>query len=106
MLALIFGLIVWLLEPLALKLGASAIALSFVSLGLALNSFWTARHIDKRMDKMDATLTQIVDLQQEIQKEQKEQASSRSPIVTSLQALSQYYLDYIAKQKREGEQHK
>jgi hypothetical protein len=43
------------------------------------------------------------DLLKEIQKEQKEQANSSSPIVTSLQALSQHYMDLLTKQKSEDE---
>jgi len=80
-----------------------AIALALISVGLGLNSLTIALHTDKRMNEMDATLTRIEGLQEELQKEQKEQANSSSPVVTSLQALSQIYFDYMAKQKEEDE---
>jgi len=56
------------------------------------------------MTKLDATLARIEGLQEEIRKEQKEQASSGPPIVASLQAMSQYYMDYISKQKGEDKE--
>jgi hypothetical protein len=51
------------------------------------------------MNKMNVALTQIGDLQEEMRKEQKEQPSSGSTIVPTLQAFSQLYFDYLAKQK-------
>ena len=56
------------------------------------------------MAEMSATLDRIEGLQEEILKEQKEQASSGPPIVASLEAMSKYYMDYINKQK--GEENK
>ncbi len=54
------------------------------------------------MTEMDAALARIEGLQEEIRKEQNERASSGPPIIASLQAMSQYYMDYINKQKGEG----
>jgi len=103
-LALFLGLVGWFAESSTIKWAAPAFGLALISVGLGLNGFLIALHTDRRMHEMDATLARIENLQEEIQREQKEQASSRSPIVSSLQALSQYYFDYIAKQKREDAQ--
>ena len=80
-----------------------AFALAVISVGLGLNSLIITLHTDERMNKIDVKLTQIVDLQEEMQKEHKEQSNSRSPIIPTLQAFSQLYLDYLAKQQT-GEQ--
>ena len=46
------------------------------------------------------------ELQEEIKKAQEEQPSSSKPILATLEGLSQYYLDYIAKQKEKDENEK
>ncbi len=103
-LALFFGIVGWVTESTIIKWAAPAIGLALIAVGLGVNSLMIALHTSRRMTEMDATLARIEGLQEEIQKEQREQASSRSPVVESLQALSQYYFDYIAKQKGEDEQ--
>ena len=86
------------------KWALPAIGLGIISLGLGVNSLIIARDGDKRISEINAALTRIGDLQTEIRNEQKEQSSSGSTIVPTLQALSQYYFDYVAKQKREDEE--
>jgi len=66
-----------------------------------INSFIQALRAGKSMEEIKETLSRIEVLQQEIQKTQQEQSEKGSPsstIVPTLQALSQYYMDYIAKQ--------
>ena len=48
-------------------------------------------------------LNKIEGILEEMQSKQKEQANSGTPIVASLEAMSKYYIDYLAKQKSEGE---
>ena len=98
-LALLFVTIGLVTESTTMKWVAHTVALALVLVGLGVNSLIIALHTDKRMNKMDETLVHIKGLQEEIQKGQKEQEGSHSPIVASLQSLSQYYLDYMAKQK-------
>jgi len=80
-----------------------ALAIALIAVGLGLNSLVVSRHTDRKIAEIDEKLTQIHDLQKEIQKERQEQANSGPPLVASLQALSQYYMDYMAKQKGAGE---
>jgi len=101
--ALFLGLFGWFAESSTIKWVAPAYGLALISLGLGLHSYLNTKHIHRRMSQMDATLTRIEALQEDIQKEQKEQTSSRSPVVESLQALSQLYFDFIAKQEGEDE---
>ncbi len=103
LIALLFGLYAFIAESSTMKWVASVFGLALISVGLGVSSYLNAVHTDRRTNEMYATLARIENLQGEIQKEQREQASSNSPLVTSLQALSQYYFDYIAKQKGEGE---
>ncbi len=102
-LAVLFGFLGWFTESSIIKFAAPAFGLALISVGLGLYSFLIASQTDRKMDKITTALARIEDLQVEIQKKQDEQSSSSSPLATSLQALSQYYFDYIAKQKREGE---
>lgn len=102
-LALFFGFFGWVTESSIIKWVAPAFGLALIAVGLGLYSFLIASQTDRRMDKITTTLARIEGLQEEIQKKQEEQSSSSSPLVTSLQALSQYYFDYIAKQKAEDE---
>jgi len=100
--AFIISLLVHIVDTIELKWAIAAGAVGLVGVGLALNSLLLALRTDSKMNEINATLSRIEDLQreiQEIQKEQKEQVDSRSAIVAPLQALSQYYMDYLTKQK-------
>ena len=94
----VFG---WFSESTTVRWVAPAFGLALISVGLGLHSFFIASRTDKRVNELDATLVRIESLQEEIRKEQKEQANSSPPIVASLQAMSQYYMDFLAKQKGE-----
>jgi hypothetical protein len=99
--AFVVSLLVYIVDSIELKWAIASGALGLVGAGLALNSFILTLRTDNRMKEINTTLSRIEDLQREIQKEQKEQAKSSSPIVMSLQALSQYYIDYLAKQAKQ-----
>lgn len=65
-------------------------------------SFILMTSTNKKIHEMKTNLTRIEALQEEIQKEigeQKEKSSSQSTVVASLQALSQTYIDYLARQE-------
>ena len=103
--AVILGIVGWVTLSPAIKWFAPVIALGLISTGLGINGLIISGHIGKKMTQMDATLTRLEDLQKEIQKEQHKKESSGAPIVASLQAMSQYYFDYIANQERTNEEH-
>lgn len=58
------------------------------------------KDIDQILDK----LNKIEGMLEEMQSEQKERANSGPPIIASLEAMSRYYMDYLAKQKGEAEE--
>ena len=101
--AVFIAILGWFTESSIVRFAAPAYGLALISVGFGLYSFLVSSQTDGRMDKITTTLARIEGLQEEIQKKQEEQSSSSSPLVTSLQALSQYYFDYIAKQKAEDE---
>ena len=84
----------------------TAYALGVLAVGLGANSLMISLNTAKRTNSIEATLTRIASLQEEIKKAQEEQPSSSKPILATLEGLSQYYLDYIAKQKEKGENEK
>ncbi|MFC2067715.1 hypothetical protein ACFLTP_01695 [Chloroflexota bacterium] len=102
-LALIVGLIGWMTDSINIKWSTPAVTLSLLAVGLSLNSLMIVRHTDKSLNEANIILTRILNLQEEMQKEQKERADSNSTIAPTLQALTQYYSDYLIKQK-DGEE--
>ena len=102
--ALIFAIIGWFTLSTDIKWAAPAVALGIISVGLGVNSLVLVNHTDRKIEAINNILKSIQQLQEEIQKEQKEQSSSGVPIVPTLQAFSQLYLDYIAKQGGGNEQ--
>ena len=100
-LAVFLGLFGWFTESSSIRWVAPAFGLALIAVGLGVNSLIIALHTERRMTEMGATLTRIESLQEEIRKEQNERASPGPSIVASLEAMSQYYMDYISKQKGE-----
>jgi len=101
--AIILGIIGWTAESTVMKWATLAFGLAFISLGFGLYSYFLSSYTDRRMNEITTTLARIEELQEEILKQQKEQGSSGSPVVASVQALSQFYFDYLAQQKEEKE---
>ena len=99
--AFVMALLGYITESIELRWAILAGALGLLGAGLTLNSSLLALRLDNRMKEIDTTLSRIEDLQKEIRKEQEEQTKSSSPMVMSLQALSQYYMDYLAKQAKQ-----
>ncbi|MFC1918608.1 hypothetical protein ACFLWW_01355 [Chloroflexota bacterium] len=85
----------------AIKWGSYAIGFAVISIGLGISSVNLELQTSKEMKKMGETLSRIEDLQKEIQQEQNGQKGSSTHIIPTLQAFSQFYLDYLNKQKEE-----
>ncbi|MFO7996359.1 MAG: hypothetical protein R6U93_04320 [Dehalococcoidia bacterium] len=100
--ALILGIIAWLSGEIVF----GAYALGVLSVGLGVNSLMISLSADRRTNSIEATLTRIESLQEEIKKAQEEKPSSGKPLLAALEGLSQYYFDYIAKQKERAENEK
>jgi len=100
--ALILGIIGWTSGETML----TAYALGVLAVGLGINSLMIALNTAKKTNTIEATLRHIERLQEEIKKAQEEQPGSSRPILATLEGLSQYYLDYLARQKEKGENEK
>lgn len=100
--AIIMALLGYIIDSVELRWAILVGALGLLGAGLTLNSSLMASRLDSRMKDIDTTLARIEDLQKEIQKEQEEHTKSSSPMVMSLQALSQHYMDYLDKQARQA----
>lgn len=98
-LAIIFVVVMLFIGTPETKWIVPAIGLALIATGLGFTSFVIALSTERAINTINLKLEHVEQLQQDIQKELKEKEDSRSPLVASLQALSQYYQDYIAKQK-------
>ena len=99
--AIILALFGWFAESTAVRWVALSFGLALIASGLGLYSFLISLHTERTMIEMSTALARIESLQEEIRKDQKEGTSSGTPIVASLEAMTQYYIDYINKQKGE-----
>ncbi|MFC1874304.1 hypothetical protein ACFLYX_03275 [Chloroflexota bacterium] len=107
--ALIVSLIIFIVDAAGIKWAILAGATGLVATGFAIHSSMLALRTDSMMNEIRTRLGNVEKLQEEMheeQKEQSEQKSSGPPIVASLQALSQYYMDYINKQKGDADNEK
>ncbi|UCG54908.1 MAG: hypothetical protein JSV32_01420 [Dehalococcoidia bacterium] len=105
--ALIVGLLGLFSQSLELKLTTTAGSLALLSVGLAINSFLISLNTERRINEVSANLKRIEELQIELQREHKEhqeQSSSGSMIIPTLETFTKSYLDYLDKQKGEGEE--
>ena len=100
-LAVLLGLFGWFSESSSIRWVAPAFGLALIAVGLGINSLIISLNTEKRATEMWAMLARIEGLAEEMRKEQNERADSGSPIIASLQAISQTYMDYINKQKGE-----
>ena len=92
------GSYIWSVESVDIGWIAVVVFLIFILLGLAIDNFIKAIRTEKTINKISITLAQIQNSLEKIQNGQKEQTSSGSSIFPTLQAFSQLYLDYLAKQ--------
>jgi len=96
--AIYFVYAAFILPSTELKIAIGSLAIVFTSIASSdIRNMADKEKINRILDK----LNQIEDLQKEIQSEQKEQTNSGTPIVASLEAISQYYMDFLTKQKNE-----
>ncbi len=97
--AILFGIVGWVTLSPAVKWAAPVVALGLIAVGLGVNSLVLVNRIDRKLGAMSETIDNIEQIQETMQKEQNEQAGPSSTIVPTLQAFSQLYMDYLAKQQ-------
>lgn len=95
---LAIGSYIWLVESVGIRWIAVVLLFIFILLGLATDNYIKAIRTEKTINMISMTLAQVQNSLEIIQNEQKEQPSSGSSIFPTLQAFSQLYLDYLAKQ--------
>jgi hypothetical protein len=103
-LAVLLAVIGWFSESSSIRWVAPAFGLALIAVGLCVYSLITTLHTERKMTVMGVALARIEGLQEEILKEQKEQnekKSSGSQIIPTLEVFTQFYLDYLNKQKGE-----
>ncbi len=100
--------VVLMIQPLTEPwIGLLSLVFFLYAAGLAFTAYResTSQQQEKHREIM-MRLDSIEDSLEEMRKEQKEQSSSGSTIVPTLQAFSELYLDYLARQKSKEEQQK
>ena len=105
--AVCLAVIGWFTESSSIRWVAPAFGLALIAVGLGVNSLIIALHTEKRVTELGAVLGKIEGMAEEMRKEQteqKEQKGSSPQIIPTLQAISQYYVDFINKQKGEDKE--
>jgi sulfite exporter TauE/SafE len=102
--AIIAGIAGWIMFPAEVLWFVPAIVLGLILIGLGVNSLVLSYRTDSKISAIDGTLKHIEELQEAIKNEQEKQASAHTPIVTTLQAFSQLYMDSLASRQSEEEQ--
>ena len=96
-LAVLGFIIILFTAPFELNVG---IGIGLTGLGFGIWVWGTAQMNGRKIEEsLNSIIKRIESLREEILKEIKERQDSSPPIVASLQAFTQYYMDYIAKQK-------
>jgi len=98
---ILLGLLGWFTESSSTRWIAPAFGLALIAVALGINSLILASNTEKRATELGATLTRIEGLADELKNELNESKKPGAQIIPTLEALSQYYLDYLNKPKGE-----
>jgi sulfite exporter TauE/SafE len=96
---IITGFICWFALPAGFQWFASIIATVIILLGICINTLVLAYRTERKIEALAASLKHIGQLQESIKNEQEKQASAHTPVVATLQALSQLYMDSLSGQQ-------
>ena len=92
-----------LIEPVTgLWIGLISLAFFLSTAGLTITSYGEAT--SQQQENHTAIVKRLDSLEEQIQKEFEEQKGSHSSIAPTLQAFTQFYLDYLSKQQSSNEQ--
>ncbi len=100
---LAIGIYTWIVETSEIKWAGIVLAIASISIGIGLDSFIRATRIENQMKKINLRLDQIKNSLEEIMEQQDTRTNSSSMIIPTLETFTKLYLDYIDKQKDEGE---
>lgn len=76
-----------------------AFALATLSVGFGISSLLVALRTDRVTNELRIAIERMENMQEQMRKAQEEQPGSGKPLIATLQGLSQYYFDYMAKKK-------
>ncbi|MEJ2739815.1 MAG: hypothetical protein P8105_08335, partial [Dehalococcoidia bacterium] len=102
--AVVIGAVSWTALPSSAAWLTSVVVLGLILTGLGTNSIVLIYRTNKKIDSLRETLVRIEQMQEAIQKEQEKQSGSHTPIVPTLQAFTQLYMDSLASQQSSEEQ--
>ena len=94
-LGIALGLLGWFTEPSSIRWVAPAFGLALIAVALGIYSLILASSTEKRATELGAALTRIETLADELRNELNESKSPRAQILPTLEAFSQYYLNYL-----------
>jgi sulfite exporter TauE/SafE len=95
---IIAGIVCWFTLPVGFQWSAFIIAAIIILLGICINTLVLAHRTERKIEALTETLKNIGRLQESIKTEQEKQASSHTPVVATLQTLSQLYLESLSEQ--------
>lgn len=98
---IVFGIVGWFIESTSLRWIFPAFGLGLIATGLGLFSFMTALHTEKKVTELGEVLISIEDLATGMKEEITERSNPGPPIIASLQALTQSYMDSLNKKNEE-----
>ena len=98
---ILLGLLGWFSESSSIRWIAPAFGLAFIAVALGINSLIIASNTEKRATELGATLARIEGLADELRNELSESKSPRAQIIPTIEAFSQYFMDYLNKPKEE-----
>lgn len=101
---IIGGIISWFALPAGFQWSAPIIASGIILLGTCINSLILLHRTERKIEAMTAALKHIEQLQESIKNEQEKQASAHTPVVATLQAFSQLYMDSFSGQQTSEEE--
>ena len=100
-LAILIGLFGWFTESSSVRWVAPAFGLALIAVALGIYSLIIALHTEKRATELGAALAKIEGLAEEMREELSGKKNPSAQIIPTLEAFSQYYMDYLNKPKGE-----
>ena len=98
---ILLGLIGWFTESSSIRWVAPAFGLALLAVALGINSMIMAFNTEKRATELGVALARIEGLADELREEMSGKKNPSAQIIPTLEAFSNYYLDYLNQPKGE-----